>query len=174
MSDIDSLPGLLASGWSVLQKGRQVAFANVSNGPDVRTVVLRGVRPELGEVDVHTDIGSSKVAALRADPACAILFWDEAAAIQVRLYAEATILAGDAVRDAWDKVPDASQTAYGKVPPPGTPIDGSLDYRLTPGPENFVILLCRASRIDLVHLGEDHRRAVYERADGWAGRWLSP
>ncbi|SLN33482.1 pyridoxamine 5'-phosphate oxidase family protein [Roseisalinus antarcticus] len=183
MSDIhDTLDGMRAEVWARLMLGvvdaasaaRFPVLATVSPTglPEARTVVLRGAEEHVCEV--HTDLRSDKIASLRATPCAALLIWEPEVRLQIRLACRAEILEGDAVVERWAQVPDSSQTAYGKRPPPGTVIADSLDYELAPGAENFAALRLEVDEIDAVHLGPDHRRARFERRDGWAGRWLSP
>ena len=40
--------------------------------------------------------------------------------------------------------------------------------------ERFAVLRCLAEEIDAVSLAEPHRRALFRRADGFAGAWLAP
>lgn len=170
--------GLLAAAWAALaaKPGPEVALATVSpdGWPEARTVILRGADRAAGLCEVHTDRGSSKMDSLRATPRAALVLWDPGPALQIRMQGGVEILTGAETRSAWDKVPDRSQTAYGKRPSPGTVIPDALAYDLTPGPEAFAILRLTVQQIDVVHLGADHRRAAFAREDAWRGRWLSP
>ena len=176
--------GLLAQVWSVLGAGlslrdapaRQPCFATVSpdGWPEARTVVLRAVDPAAGQVEVHTDLYSGKIASLRAHPMAALHVWDPSDALQIRLQARVMIAHGDAVVGAWDRVPDHSRQSYGVTPAPGTPIDAALDYVKDPDPATFAILTCAVETIDIVHLGDVHRRASFTRVGDWAGQWLAP
>lgn len=185
MSDwFERLAGLLAETWRTLEEGsesagapaRLVSLATISPGgwPETRTVVLRRVDRDAASVEVHTDRGSDKMRSLAAVPRAELLAWDPGRDLQVRLRTTVTILTGDAVAERWEQVPDTSQTAYGKAPPPGTEIAEALGYRLTPAQENFAALVCRVDAMDVVHLGTDHRRAMFRRDEDWQGRWLSP
>ena len=71
-------------------------------------------------------------------------------------------------------MPDASRLSYGGSPAPGQPIAKSLGYRKTPERERLVVLRLLIERMDVLHLGLDHRRAGFERDDDWAGQWLVP
>ncbi len=142
--------------------------------PQARTVVLRAADAVAGVVEVHTDVLSSKVAALRANPRATLHVWDAGARLQVRLRCAVTVLTGAAVHDQWDRVPDLSRIAYGAVPPPGTPVAGPTDYVTLPGPGRFAVLHCQVEVVDVLHLGSPHRRAGFGRAEGWRGQWLVP
>jgi len=142
--------------------------------PEARTVVLRATNPAAPSIAVHTDRYSGKMASLRALPRAAFHIWDAPSNLQIRLQAAISIAEGAEVAAAWAKVPDHSRQSYGVVPPPGTPIADPLAYAKTPDPDSFCILTAQITRIDLVHLGLPHRRAVYLAETGWRGQWLAP
>jgi hypothetical protein len=180
----ETLAGLKAEAWDTLARGVQDAdhparlpsFATLSpdGWPEVRTVVLRHVNHREHAVSVHTDLHSDKIRSLRAHPRAALHIWDADHALQLRLQAEVTIASGADVRALWDEIPDHAQQSYGVVPPPGTRIETALDYVKSPDPATFAVLTCRVVTIDVVHLGADHRRAVFTRSSNWAGQWVSP
>ena len=184
MSDwFETLDGLHDRLWQRLGRGvadrhapaRQPTFATVRDGwPEARTVVLRAARREEATLEVYTDIHSDKIASLRQTPRAALHVWEDKQRLQIRLACEVTILTGETVRDRWDPIPEAGRDSYGETPPPGTPIDAALDYRKEPDFAAFAVLSCAVQWIDLVHLGEDHRRAQYRREDGWRGQWCAP
>lgn len=180
-TDLDTL---LAQVWARLLRGvgdrhapaRHPVLATVApdGTPEARTVVLRAADPVAGTLDMHTDLRSAKVTALRLNPLAALHVWDGTAHLQTRITASVEVLAGEAVSSLWQRVPETSQAAYGTLPAPGTPIATALDYRKTPDPAAFAVLRCTVLAIDALHLGPDHRRAGFDRADGWRGQWLAP
>jgi len=179
-----SLEGLFAQVWQRLVRGvadrrapaRHPTFATVSpNGwPEARTVVLRAADKAAAMLDIHTDLHSAKVASLSANTRAALHIWEASAHLQIRLAVSVTILSGDAVAAMWAKVPDPSRQSYGTRPPPGTPIADALAYDKPADPASFAVLRCAVLAMDVVHLGPQHRRAAFGRADGWAGQWLAP
>ncbi len=178
------LDALYAQVWARLVRGvgdrhapaRHPTFATVSpdGWPQVRTVVLRASDPVACTLDIHTDLASAKVAALRHNPRAALHVWDASAHLQTRIELEVAILTGEDVSHIWARVPDPSRQSYGTVPSPGTPIAEALSYAKTPDPASFAVLHCTVRAIDAVHLGPHHRRARFMKADGWAGQWLAP
>ena len=180
----ETLAGLHARAWETLGLGvgnplhpaRLPSFATVSpdGWPEARTVVLRGAEMVSAEVSVHTDLYSGKIQSLRAHPKASLHIWDSEQALQLRMQAEVSIASGIDTRPLWDKIPDHAQQSYGVTPPPGALIDGALDYIKQPDPDTFAVLTCRITQIDVVHLGDDHRRALFSRESNWAGQWLSP
>lgn len=180
----ETLDGLHARVWETLATGvsdaghpaRRPTLASVSptGWPEARTVVLRSVDRDAGNLTVHTDLHSDKIASLRATPRAALHVWDAEQALQIRAQAEVTIQSGPDVLDLWQRIPDHAQQSYGVTPPPGRPIETALDYVKEPDPATFAVLLCQITHIDAVHLGADHRRAAFSRDRHWGGQWLSP
>lgn len=184
MSDPCDLNAFLDHAWQRLSRGvadrrsgaRHVSFSTVSPDgfPQVRTVVLRAAQKSQNLVEVHTDAASAKVSALGAHPYAQLMIWDEKPRLQIRLDARVDVLGGADVSDTWDRVPPVSRESYGKMPAPGAPIDEAYAYKLLSDPAAFRVLRCHVHQIDLVELGETHRRATYRLEDDWAGQWLVP
>lgn len=141
--------------------------------PQARTVVLRRVDQSLARIELHTHIHSLKSQAVRARPVAALHVWDVGQKLQIRLEATVDLIAGAAASDIWSKVPEGSRSAYA-VQAPGLPIDHALAYESQPNPSSFAVLILHVQSMDLLHLGPSHRRAVYERAHDWSGRWVVP
>lgn len=142
--------------------------------PQARTVVLRAADKAACSLDIHTDLHSAKVTELRATPFAALHIWDSTAHLQLRAEAEVTILTGADVADIWARVPAPSRLAYGSTPAPGHPVAQALAYTKHPDPACFAVLRLHVVAMDVLHLGPDHRRARFARADEWAGKWLAP
>jgi len=180
----ETLGGMHAQAWDLLAAGVRdathpcrlptISTITPDGWPEARTMVLRAADPVAGVVMLHTDLYSTKLVSLRQTPRVALHVWDAAEALQIRLQAEVTISSGNPVRALWDKIPDHARQSYGVTPPPGTAIADALDYVKSPDPATFAVLACRVMQVDLVHLGDQHRRAAYSRSDDWAGQWLSP
>lgn len=151
-----------------------MATVNAAGLPEVRTVVLRAFDREAMTLDVHTDLRSTKMDGLAMKPNAAFHVWDAGGHLQMRLATSVAVLSGEQAADHWARVPDPSRQAYGVTPPPGSKIETALDYTKIPDPATFAVLRCRVESLDLLHLGTDHRRAVFERVTDWAGHWVSP
>lgn len=184
MSDPNDLSAFLGEAWQHLGRGvadsrspaRYPTFATVSPAglPELRTVALRGASQSSGWVEVHTDVETPKVASLRATPHAQLHIWLPRADLQIRLSARVDILTGDAVEEAWARVPPGSRVSYGTEPIPATPIDHVYAYEKPAERRRFAVLRCVLSEMDLVHLGAQHRRAVYRAQNGWQGTWVAP
>ena len=142
--------------------------------PEVRTVALRCADLREGRVVVQTDAATAKVESLRADPRAELLIWRPEPQLQVRMTCGVTIEAGESLSEQWDAMPKAAREVYGKTPTAGTPIEGPEAYRITPAQAAFVVLHCRIVAVDVVFLGDVHRRARFDGNADWRGRWLSP
>ncbi len=143
-----------------------------TGGPEARMVALRVADGDRAEVEIHSDLRTAKVDALRADSRAALLFWDPRTQIQIRLSARLSVNVADPER--WTSIPDAARGNYGTDPAPGTPIAASDAYERTPRRARFAALRGAVYRIDAVSLGHDpHRRAVFDGPQ-MRGRWVAP
>ncbi|KIN73365.1 pyridoxamine 5'-phosphate oxidase family protein [Sulfitobacter guttiformis] len=184
MSDPNDLAAFLAQAWQHLGRGvadrrapaRYPTFATVSPEgiPQARTVALRAASSTAGTLEVHTDIATDKVAALRHNPVAALHIWIPRSDLQIRVTTQVAILTGEAVEAQWRQIPEGSRVSYGTVPDPGAPIASVYDYEKPANRTRFAVLECTVTAFDLVHLGTQHRRAAFVRADGWAGQWVAP
>lgn len=184
MSDAGDLAAFLAEAWRHLGRGvadrrhpaRYPTFATVSPEglPEARTVALRRASPSEAVLEVHTDVVTPKVAALRRSPWAALHVWVPKADLQIRLTTRVTVLTGTEVEDAWAQVPPAARVSYGTRPDPGTAIDTVYAYDKPADRARFAVLRCAVAEIDLVHLGAQHRRARYVAEDTWTGTWVAP
>ncbi|MCK0151123.1 pyridoxamine 5'-phosphate oxidase family protein [Marivita sp. S6314] len=184
MSDPNDLAAFLELGWQRLTRGvadrraaaRHPVLATVSPDgfPEARTVVLRGANRTGGVVEVHTDSGSDKIASLQARPFAQLHIWDEKVQLQLRLSTSVEITQGAAVAQKWSRVPGGSRMAYGASPKPGTAIPHAHAYEKLASESCFAVLTCTIRQIELMHLADPHRCAVFKADDGWCGEWRVP
>lgn len=155
---------------------RHPTFATVSTDgrPQARTVVLRAANEAAGTLDIHTDLRSAKVTALRANPRAELHVWDTSAHLQTRVEVTVTILTGDAVAAHWLRLPEVARLNYGTTPGPAEPIASSLDYVKEPDQTIYAVLHCTIEAFDIVHLGPHHRRARFDYKHHRLGQWLVP
>lgn len=180
----NTLDALHAQVWARLARGvrdrrtasRHPTLATVTpeGMPRARTVVLRAVDKASGVLQIHTDLHSAKVGDLRATPWAALHIWDSSAHLQIRLAARVAIVSGPDAAAIWTAIPEPARSAYGSSPEPGSPVPDALAYQKTPNLAAFAVLHLEVQAMDILHLGPDHRRAQFLRADGWAGQWLAP
>jgi pyridoxamine 5'-phosphate oxidase len=178
------LETLHAQVWARLVRGvgdrhapaRHPTFATVSpNGrPEARTVVLRAANEAAATLDIHTDLRSAKVTALRANPRAELHVWDGSAHLQTRAEVTVTILTGAEVALYWDKLPEVAKLNYGTTPAPGEPIIDALAYLKEPDQAIYAVLRCSIEALDVVHLGPHHRRARFDYKNNRKGQWLVP
>ncbi|WP_394151783.1 pyridoxamine 5'-phosphate oxidase family protein [Loktanella salsilacus] len=180
----ETLPGLYDEVWNQLAQGaarkdvaaQQPTLSTISpdGWPESRTVVLRSADRSRSRLDAFTDVKSDKMASLASHPRAALHFWDAERALQVRIQATVAVCTGSSVADDWHALPDAARLSYGITPPPGQALSDALDYVKTPDQSRFCVLQLTVVHIDAVHLGKDHRRAIFTAANGWTGMWVSP
>ena len=178
------LSQLYAEVWTRLTRGvldrhapaRHPTLATVTpeGRPRARTVVLRAADKAAGTLDIHTDMRSAKVGDLRVTPFAALHVWDTSAHLQMRLEAQVTLLTGEDVAMIWEHVPVVSRLSYCSTPAPGQPIAQALDYKKVSDAGSFVVLRLQISTVDALHLGQNHRRARFDRHNEWSGVWLAP
>jgi pyridoxamine 5'-phosphate oxidase len=155
------------------------------NGPDLRTVVLRGLDADSWSLTCYTDSRSTKVRQLTVNPRVSWLFYCPEERIQLRAFGVASIAtSGREVTKAWDSVPALSRQNYLTDDPPGTMADspvvvGCLDRDadvFADGINSFAVLRCTLS--ELVWLSVDGARqvsAVFKQTEnGVASAWRVP
>lgn len=177
---------LLAEGAALGRSGFHLpalATLGTDGAPRLRTVVLREADPETGTLRFHCDRRSDKAAEIGANPACALMAYDAAAKIQIRVEGRATLHADDAAAAAaWAGSRAMSRVCYGAEPAPGTALPAGGAYTVPDesaaaiGRAHFAAVLVRAERLDFLYLDRrGHRRAAWRRDEtGWQGTWLAP
>lgn len=191
---------ILRDSWTLLALGttdRKHAFhtpvlGTLGDGlPQLRTVVLRGVKPETRLLYCHTDTRSPKFSELVASPVASWLFYSAAEKIQLRAEGKVTLHTADAVSEAhWQTSQLTSRRTYTQFSAPGTrtdaPTSGLPEFLIgrTPsakeaeaGRANFAVIECKIFRLDWLQLTSDgNRRAVFEwsNSDVLTSSWVVP
>ena len=162
-----------------------VATADV----DTRVMVLRAFDPDTGTLRFHTDARAPKVEVIERDPRLAVLFYDKAAKVQIRVKGEGRILRdGTITENAWGKSDNFARRCYlgdgpgtfSDRPSSGLPeqFEGvePNDEEVAVGRGNFAVLLVEIHHVDwfyLAHTG--HIRAQFDKSgSNWIGRWVTP
>jgi len=179
-----SLDSLLDQVWKRLARGvadrrapaRHPTLATVSTDgmPQARTVVLRSADPTTAIATIFTDRYADKVDDVRAHPHAALHVWDNIAHLQMRLLADVAIKTGPLLEPIWDNLSHHARQCYGFQPASGDPIPDGLGYTKSPDVAAFAMLELTIQRMDILHLGYQHRRAEFLRNDQWAGQWIVP
>lgn len=197
----DSLDAIEAEAWAFIEAGgasfRAPFHAGTlgtigADGPNLRTVILRGADGASRRIWCHTDIRSPKIAELAADARVGWTLYDEAERLQFRAWGHAVVHHGnDVARDRWQATALNSRRIYHAVAAPTSisPVaTGGLppeldDERWTlafseRAATNFVALETVVSRLEALYLHHaGHRRAVLRYgADGTrsSADWLIP
>lgn len=163
--------------------------AVVTSDVDARGMVLREFDSTACTLRFHTDTRAPKVAAIEADPRMAVLFYDKASKIQIRVRGTGQILRDAPItQQAWDNGSNFARRCYlgegpgaqSDEPTSGLPSDlegiEPSDEQLIPARDNFAVLLITITEVDWLYLAHTgHVRALFERSsDEWSGRWISP
>ena len=183
MTDAAALAAFLDTAFQTLAHGvadrthpaRHPTLASVApDGPQQRTVVLRGFDRDAATLEFHTDSATAKVSEFSADARAGVHIWVPSQQVQLRLSGRMELTSSDPVR--WDNIPPEARTVYGGTPTPGTPIRDPEECAEAPDIARFTVLTCHLHRIEVLHLGADlHRRALYHRVgNGWDGTWIAP
>lgn len=196
-------PGTLAEvlddAWQRLERGARdrrsgfhtgVLATLGDDGPDARTVVLRGADREQAQLRFHSDARAAKLAQLaRCAEACFVAYQSP---VQLRLRGTIGVYGpGDPICDAaWASTRPGSRRCYLVEPAPGARLEGAgdglpeqlrerapLPSETEAGRENFRVLRLEVRTLDWLWLAaRGHRRARFSRQAGepWIASWCVP
>lgn len=196
------LGGVLDAIWSELEGATRdrrhgfhvpaIASIGRDGTPQARSVVLRRVVRESGELHFHTDLRSPKVAEIAANPRVAWLLYDAARRLQLRIEAEAEVLCdGPRADEAWARSALSSRRCYLAPHAPGEVAEAWLanipealvarvptEEESMAGRVHFGLVVTRVLSIEWLFLAsEGHRRARFVADRGrtsWLAHWLAP
>jgi hypothetical protein len=156
-----------------------LASIGLDGAPRQRTLVLRGWQPATRRLRLHTDGRAAKVTELARDRRAALLAYDAAAGVQLRLDGTAELHAMDALAEAaWAGSRPTSRLCYGAAIAPGTPVEVPPPAPVSPdGRRNFIAIEFEVRRLEWLWLAaEGHRRAAFawDPAGELAATWLAP
>ena len=144
-----------------------VLATTTPDGPAIRTLVLRGVSRDDSTIEFHSDALSPKIKHIKANPSVALHFWIPKVNLQIRIRAMAQLLPGDP--ELFAQLPAAAQANY-KGPVPGA----ELPAEHSPASNRFTRIQCHLMEIDALLLTGSHKRAFFEVASDWQGKWIAP
>jgi general stress protein 26 len=155
------------------------------DGPNVRTVALRKASRRQRALLFHTDVRSSKVAELEANPRAVWMGWDPKSSEQIQLCGQTSIHRDDDLADKlWEGLPDDEQAFYFKPKTPGAPSDvpvsgirrGEVDEETAR--HNFAAVRTLVDEIRWLYLGrsvDEERQARFEwDGEQFRGQWRVP
>jgi hypothetical protein len=148
--------------------------------PDARTVVLRQVDAQAGQLTFYTDSRSPKVAQLQAQGAAMLVFWSTRLSWQLRVRVASTVItAGPEVEALWQGVKQSAAAGdYLSPLPPGAVLSPGSDAAdaapaNAPAPvHSFALLRAQVLQMDWLELSRDGHRRAQLSANTWA--WLTP
>ena len=157
---------------------RLFALATIGDdGPEARTVALRGLERDTMTVEFWTDRRSFKVVTL--DRGAAALFWDPRWHVQLRLAGTVEVSGTDdgATARLFDGLSDEAVRNYATLSGPGSlPGTHDADERgeRTLARDNFLRCRIVPERGDLVHLGRERHSRFRYRFDPFAAVEVVP
>lgn len=157
-----------------------------ADGPQVRTVVLRGAEQGRQLLEFHTDCRAEKVLQLNDRQNAAWMFYDAIAKEQLRCRGPVSLHSEDSTaRRAWDQLRAASRSGYAQRINPGEPLNESdqtigrqqdqpMDEAMAFA--NFMLVRCTVQHMDWLQLGATKNIRVLIRpgSQGWLGQRVAP
>jgi len=159
---------------------RVVGFGTAGpQGPQVRSVILRGANPDECKLVFFTDGRSQKISDLAHDPRVALLFWNAKSNTQLRVCGMASTEASELIVNSfWLRIPDYARTDYATLSAPGSAIEASIPgLALETARNNFVVLNVHVERMEMLRLDRaGHVRQLWARnVEGeWSRKDLIP
>ncbi len=156
---------------------------------DGRVVVLRKVDDHNNFIQYHSDIRSTKINKIKANPNCSILFYGKEEKIQLRIKAKCEVnYDNDITKESWEKTGHISRKCYLVTNGPGTESDkptSGLDIKFDnfnftkeeseAGYKNFCVIKCKIESIEWLYLAaKGHRRALIDFNGSKKFTWLVP
>jgi pyridoxamine 5'-phosphate oxidase len=159
---------------------RVVGFGTAGqNGPQVRSVILRGANPEERQLMFYTDKRSQKICDIENDPRVALLFWNARNNTQLRVCGIAEQQASELiVNSLWLRIPDYARKDYATLSAPGSVLQTSVTgVALETARENFVVLNVKVECMEILRLDRaGHVRIAFALNDSneWTEKELVP
>ena len=182
---LEEIPDLL---FTELRKGsaqKKHPFRNVvlstlnQESARSRWVVFRKLTQE-NHFLIYTDARSEKVAELKENQNCSLLFYHNRQGLQIRLNGRAQIHHDNEwTRKYWPGVQGSAIKSYTSLSAPGSPIhtiEEGYHWTETPSDQYFNIIEFSPNEIDVLQLDRDgHIRAVFQNVeDTWKGTFVAP
>ncbi len=156
--------------------------------PRSRTLVLRNVLPDTGQLWFYTDRRSQKATDLERTPLVSWTFWSPKQQIQVNIAGKTTWLAKDAADQLFINLPKHSRKAYATLTPPGKPQEEATDglppdweaislEETSYAADYFGVVVTTITHMEVLQLSRDgHQRLLGRRTseNDWDLQWLIP
>ena len=157
-----------------------LASADGDGLPDARTVVLRQVDAQAGQLTFYTDSRSPKVAQLQAQGAAMLVFWSARLSWQLRVRVTCSVItAGPEVEALWQGVKQSAVAGdYLSPLAPGAVLaqdsaTASAETTDAPRPaHSFALMRAQVLQMDWLELSRDGHRRAQLSANTW--EWLTP
>lgn len=154
---------------------RVVGFATTGqDGPQVRSVILRGASESDRRLVFYTDRRSQKISDLAVDARVSLLFWNNRSNTQLRVRGVAVEEVNlDKANLLWERIPEYARKDYATLSAPGQPLEsGNSGHDFAKARDNFVVLNVQVQSMELLVLQrEGHLRIGFDLDE--AGQWLA-
>ncbi len=151
---------------------RTLVLATLSDFPQVRTVVKRKSLPD-HSVLVYTDSRTTKIANLRENANCSLIFYHPKKKLQVTFYCTAKIIESGDLFEKHQAIALVHPNDYATTAAPKSTLD-TPEYSYT-ADTHFTLLQFLPQQIEILQLGRpQHLRAVFSRKNNWEGSWVVP
>lgn len=200
MKRYSNLDELLNHIWNVVEIGAQdpahpyhtPTFGTVSsNGPSLRTVILRKVDTQERSLIFHSDSRAQKIKEIQNNSRVTWHFWSPESNEQLRLMGEASLHFDDELaNEVWQSNHPKSLKIYVKPIAPGTEVDEpqsglpekvesaklSNHDEVEAGRKYFAVVRTRIDEIDFLHLHKDGNYRAHFKWDhkGKTSSWIIP
>lgn len=134
---------------------RVVGFGTASHkGPQLRSVILRGVNQDQHQLVFYTDKRSQKISEIAHDPRVALLFWNARSNTQLRVCGIGSAEASELiVNSVWLRIPDYARKDYATLSAPGSVVETSASgFALETARQNFVVLNVTVEHMEILRL----------------------
>lgn len=195
----NQLKEILSNSWQLLQRGAvdkksplhtPVIGTASETGVQMRTVVLRQTHIDQRQLLFYTDVRSSKIDQLKANPSLNWLFYHPKKSCQIRASGQVIIHHQDTLAlERWQTLPYYGRKTYGTTLSPATSIS-TADDNLPPfwkkdaielaeteyAYANFAVVACKIHQLEWLELQRSgHRRAIFSFINSeWEGNWMVP
>lgn len=143
------------------------------NGPQVRSVILRGASIAERKLMFFTDSRSQKMADIAHDNRVALLFWNPRNNTQLRVCGNAAPEASELIVNShWERIPDHARKDYATLSAPGTALHTALaGIELASARDNFSVIKVVVEKMELLQLSRDGHVRVALSPDA-TGAWV--
>lgn len=153
-----------------------LATACADDAVNARTVVLRSVNADVGQLQIYTDARSPKLTEITGQPNALFVFWSPRLGWQVRVRVNiARLTTEPQLESLWERVRQSPSASDYLTPlAPESPLYSHASSSLDADQEisHFAVLNAQVLEMDWLELASTGHRRAKITADTW--EWLTP